>query len=245
MAKKKSTAEEPSKQFNDTFRTLADRYFRLDVWRDFVISFACLISISMTPDHFNERKQRYEKIRKKYTEQELASLDALYQITCETIEKNPDQDFLGETYMSLNFGSKERGQFFTPYHISKMMAKLTYGGDEEIKEKGFVSVCDPCCGAGGLLVAFANELRLKYDNIGPIAFFAAQDIDYTVALMCYIQLSLIGCAGYVAVGDSLTHPVPDMTSETTWITPMCYSKIWQDRFEEKYEETKRREKKAA
>ena len=37
----------------------------------------------------------------------------------------------------------------------------------------------------------------------------AQDIDETVALMCYIQLSLFGVAGYVTVGNSLTEPMTD------------------------------------
>lgn len=245
MAKKKMFMDEPSKEFNAIFRTLIGRQSGYTVWQDFVTSFACLISMSVTPEHFKVRKERYENIRQKYTGKERTALDELYRTTISIIEKNSDQDFLGETYMSLDFGNKNCGQFFTPYHISKMMAKLNGSCDEEIKEKGYVLVGDPCCGSGGLLIAFANELKLKYDDISSVAFFAAQDIDYTVSMMCYIQLSLMGCAGYVAVGNSLINPVPNLTSETTWVTPMCYSKVWQDRFNKKYEEIVRRDEEAA
>lgn len=245
MAKNKLIENEPSKEFNAIFRTLIGRHSGYTVWQDFVTSFACLISMSVTPEHFKVRKERYEKIRKKYTEKEREAFDELYRTTIAIIGKNPDQDFLGETYMSLEFGNRNCGQFFTPYYISKMMAKMNGVCDEEIMEKGYVLVGDPCCGSGGLLIAFANELKLKYDDISSVAFFVAQDIDHTVSMMCFIQLSLIGCAGYVAVGNSLTNPVPDLTSETTWVTPMCYSKVWLDRFNKKYEEIVRKNEGAA
>lgn len=55
----------------------------------------------------------------------------------------------------------------------------------------------------------------------------AQDIDETVALMCYIQLSLLGVAGYVKVGNSLTEPITDNDDkENYWFTPMYFSNVW-------------------
>ena len=55
----------------------------------------------------------------------------------------------------------------------------------------------------------------------------AQDIDETVALMCYIQLSLMGVAGYVKVGNSLTDPISsDDNTENYWFTPMYFSDAW-------------------
>lgn len=245
MAKKKANIEEPSKKFNDTFRSLCGRHSGYDVWRDFVTSFACLISMSFTPEHFAVRKERYEKIRSRYNEQELPLMDLLYGTTLEVIAKNPDQDFLGATYMSLNYGNKNCGQYFTPYHVSKMMAKMTGTGDEDIEKKGYVTVSDPCCGSGGLLVAYANVLREKHKDIAPIALFEAQDIDNTVSMMCYIQLSLNDCAGYVTVGNSLTNPVPDLESESTWVTPMMYHPVWIARFNEAYEKIKKKDEEAA
>ena len=83
------------------------------------------------------------------------------------------------------------------------MSEITVTGlEDRIGEKGWVGIHDPCCGAGALLIAARNTMvRRKH---GPAeALYVAQDIDRTAALMCYLQLSLLGCAGYVVVADSL------------------------------------------
>ena len=245
MAKKKMDIEEPSKKFNDTFRSICGRHTGYDVWRDYVVTFVCLISMSVTPEHFDVRKERYEKIRQKYNEREQKLMDELYGITLEVIAVNPDQDFLGATFMSLGYGNKQTGQYFTPYPVSKMMAMINGDPETEIADKGYVTVSDPCCGSGGLLVAYANRLRLKHQDIGPVALFHAQDIDYTAAMMAYIQLSLNDCAGYVKVGNSLTDPVVDMESESTWVTPMMYHPVWIKRFNDAYEQLQKKKGEAA
>ena len=68
--------------------------------------------------------------------------------------------------------------------------------------------------------------------------FVAQDLDPVVAKMCYIQLSLLGCAGYVAVGDSLTNDIsgPKLFPSIgeggeLWFTPMWFTPVWQGRRE--------------
>lgn len=63
--------------------------------------------------------------------------------------------------------------------------------------------------------------------------FVGQDVDRVVALMCYIQLSVLGCAGYVAIGNSLTNSVEGHDLFPTigeggelWFTPMWNSPVW-------------------
>ena len=57
-----------------------------------------------------------------------------------------------------------------------------------------------------------------------------QDIDFTVAMMCYIQLSLLGVAGYIKVGNSLTEPMTtDDTTKNYWFTPMYLSTVLRTR----------------
>lgn len=79
-------------------------------------------------------------------------------------------------------------------------------------------------------------------KLGPAdALYVAQDIDRTAALMCYLQLSLLGCAGYVVVGDSLLHPTvgpggtPLLISPTpeqeVWLMPALYSEVWAARIQ--------------
>lgn len=57
-----------------------------------------------------------------------------------------------------------------------------------------------------MLIAFANVAREHKLNYQRDVLFVAQDIDQTAALMCYIQLSLLGCPAVVIVGDSLAKP---------------------------------------
>ena len=137
--------------------------------------------------------------------------------------------------MILNLQDNEKRQIFTPYPVCKLMSEVTLGHlEKQIKEKGFVTINDCCCGAGATLIAAANtaktqlkDVRLNFQNH---ILFAAQDIDETVALMCYIQLSLLGVAAYIKVGDSLSDPIRDGDStENYWFTPMYFSDVWQYR----------------
>ena len=128
--------------------------------------------------------------------------------------------------MKLDLGNHWKGQFFTPYSITKMMAKVTIGNfEQQISEKGYVSVNDCACGAGATLIAAAEEAYTqlndtKYNWQNHILFFA-QDIDAVTAKMCYIQLSLLGCAGAVKIGDSLSEPMCSGESDENIGTHLC------------------------
>ena len=53
----------------------------------------------------------------------------------------------------------------------------------------------------------------------------AQDIDRTAAMMCYIQMSLLGCPAIVAIGDSLAKPFPHPDNEV-WCTLFYHLNQW-------------------
>lgn len=145
---------------------------------------------------------------------------------------NPKQDFLGSIFMELNLGDKSNSQFFTPYHVCELMAKVT---EEDVaavvKEKGYITINDFCCGAGATLIAAINEARKQLEkvnlNFQNHVLVVAQDIDEIVALMCYIQLSLLGVAAYIKVGDVFTQPMStDDNGENYWFTMMYFSDVW-------------------
>lgn len=171
-----------------------------------------------------------------YTPAEQKVFPHLLYLTSEALEAEPDQDFLGEMFMGLELNNHWRGQFFTPYNVCRMMAEMTMGDAGALVEKrGWLGLNDPCCGAGALLIAARNVLTRAHIGYTS-ALFVAQDIDMTAGLMCYIQLSLLGCAGYVVIANSLLHPVcgspllPVFSEEhDVWFTPMFYDPIWQGR----------------
>ena len=138
--------------------------------------------------------------------------------------------------MRFDLSNTWKGQFFTPYNVCCCMASLTAGNlKNQLDRQPWVSVCDPAVGAGALLIAFTQECLRQQVNYQTDVLFIGQDIDRTAAMMSFVQLSLLGCPGYVVVGDSLLHPavgssvllpVPQESQEI-WHTPMFFSDTWQ------------------
>lgn len=85
-----------------------------------------------------------------------------------------------------------------------------------------------------MLMAFANVCKDDMDiNYQRSVLFVGQDIDEVVAKMCYIQISLLGCPGYVVVGNSLSEPICGTTIEPSykrpeniWFTPLYFTDVW-------------------
>lgn len=229
-----------AKAFVKVFQQLTYRYNAWKVWCDFITMTACALSIPFgcgSSDSFEERSQLMLSTANQYKEKELQQLDELSRILVDALDRNSHQDFLGRLYMSLDFGSSWRGQFFTPWNVAMMMAQMMPAKEADmLTDKGYISVSDPCCGAGCLLIAMAMAYgdRYKDRNYQQDILFAGQDVDRVVALMCYIQLSLLGCAGYVIIGDSLQHPIcgPDLFPTLgegceIWYTPMWFHPTWE------------------
>lgn len=235
-AGKKSEKDlDPRKEFLNVFERLTNRHHSWDIWRDFITLFACSLSNPLDKEHRDERETLYLRIIKKYNKQEQEMFPELAAHTVMALEKNPEQDFLGSIFMSLNLGNGKNGQFFTPYHVCELMAEITMDDTvQKVEQDGYISINDPSCGAGATLIAGINAARKKLEkaniNYQNHLLVVAQDIDGTVALMCYIQLSLLGVAGYVKIGNSMTEPITDKDStENYWFTPMYFSPIWTTR----------------
>ena len=225
------------KEFLELFSTLCRSRHAWQVWVDSITAIACSIQ-----NCTNRGTDRFISLEKEYADciQRLGNeetISRLFAIIVMALENNPEQDFLGKLYMSLNLGNHWKGQFFTPYPICRLMSDITTSDlEEKIKEKGYVSVCDTACGAGATLIAAANSMKSINYNFQNHVLFAGQDIDRIAGLMCYIQLSLLGCAGYVAIGNSLTNPMtghelfPEANKNLElWIMPMFMNQIWQTR----------------
>lgn len=239
MSKRLPVDSPDAKEFVKVFQQLAYQHDAWTVWDDFVTMTACALSTPFgcgSRQSFDERSKLLLTTAGKYSEAEFRLFDELTRILIDALDKNPRQDYLGRIYMSLDFGDSWRGQFFTPWNVGMMMASMTVGERSEIPpDKGYISVSDPCCGAGCLLIAMAMAYSdyHKGGNYQQDLLFAAQDIDRVVALMCYIQLSLLGCAGYVVIGNSLTSPLcgEDLFPVIgrgceIWYTPLWFHPTW-------------------
>ena len=233
-----SIRDDHQKNFLKIFNSLTGKHSRWEIWEDFVTLTAIEISNSTDKVNAPERTKMYQTIISKYSAKER---DGMVEMLAEVImgmEQNPDQDFLGSLYMMCELGNDHAGQFFTPYDVCRCMAEITFDPKLHPDMEGFISVSDPACGAGATLLAFLNVCKRRNICYHNKVLVIAQDIDFIVGLMCYIQLSLIGCAGYVVIGDTLINPctaydkkglLPAGDPERIWFTPLFSDGIWYGR----------------
>ena len=216
---------------------MSGKYSPYQIWTDFIHMTAIAISNTVDLIHAESREKAYLRYAGKYTEAEIRRLSELFYEIVNALEEDPEQDFLGDLFMRMEFGSDARGQVFTPYSVCRMMAEIT-GVDSlrrDLDEKGWAEVNDPAVGGGALLISFANMCRRNDINYQQRIMFVGQDIDSLAANMAYIQLSLLGCPGYIAVGDTLISPqlaldkrglIPDLSKNDIWFMPMYMSEVW-------------------
>ena len=236
MAKAVRVKNDQQQQIVKLLNAMNGKYSHWQIWQDFITMMAIAIANRFPGPNWQEREDEYLKTVKKYSEKEQQALVEMMAFVVDGLDKNPDQDFLGDLFMTLELGSNWKGQFFTPYNVCQMMAKVTglQLVKDQCEEKGWAGVNDPACGAGATLIAFANECRAAGINYQQKVLFTGQDLDRLAAMMCYIQLSLLGCPGYVVIADTLAHPARcydkkallPIAGQDVWYTPMYYSEIW-------------------
>lgn len=228
----------PQGDYEKDFMKIMDRLStsrqHWQVWEDLITVMACIINLAV--DRVNhmwkERSKQYLDALERLGGPELAG--QAFDIVIDALEQNPDQDFLGAMYMQMNLGNHWKGQFFTPYCVSKMMAQITLTElPAYIEKNGYASIADPCIGGGAMLIAAANSAKEMHINFQQHMLFTGQDIDRIVGMMAYIQLSLLGCPGYIVVADSITNPmvgnplIPnEQEGQEFWYTPMYFHETW-------------------
>lgn len=178
MAKHSETIQGTEKEFLDEFQKLCYSRSSWQVWADLMAAMACSISnvADRSPEHYESREKEYAQCIERLGSVEVPA--KMLAIIVEALERNPEQDFLGAMYMQLNLGNHWKGQFFTPYCVCKMMSEITCEDvDSHIEKQGYLSICDPACGAGATLIAAANTMKKCKHNFQNHVVFVAQDID--------------------------------------------------------------------
>lgn len=168
----------------------------------------CALTIVNACDIFQgkvweKREEQYKRIIEKYTPEERQKM---VEMTCLLSGAMDGEvtDILGEIYMESGCGSKQTGQFFTPYHLSKAIADVMT--QEDISEENKLELYEPSCGAGGMIIAKAAALNERGINFQRCMRVVAQDLDWRGVYMTYVQLSLMGIDAIVVQGNTLTEP---------------------------------------
>lgn len=163
------------------------------------------------------REQEYLSISQKYDREDLLNFSNMLGMLALELEGRP-RDVLGEIYMELGAGSRQTGQFFTPYHLCEATAGVTI--PDNISAENPFTVYEPAVGGGGMIIAVAMKLKDMGMNYQTCMKVTAQDLDCRSVYMAYVQFSLMGLDAVVVQGDTLSEPYgPGCPPERVWKTP--------------------------
>ena len=184
------------------------------------------IAISNRFDWSKKRKERektYLQIMNKHDPETQKLIADLFGMISALLSSQTDKsvgfsDYLGELYMKSETSSSRSGQFFTPYHISKLCAEtllekrtvMRYKENDEI-----LTMHEPASGSGGMIIAAIDTLFNRYQfNTARNLLVECADIDARCVHMTYLQLALSGVPAIVHHQDTLALKTWD-----TWLTP--------------------------
>lgn len=216
------------KQIVDTIQQISGKYNPYQIFRDWCEMYAIAIQNSCVLRHdvvWQNREDIYNSLWNKYDEYEhdaFGKMTALYAMALE----DETCDLLGEIFMESGAGSASAGQFFTPFHVSEMVAKI--GASESILKEEKIHMTEPSIGSGGMVIATAKYLKEKGINYQKRLKVVGQDLDWLAVYMSYIQLSLLGIDAVIIQGDTLSEPYVKGKTEPRRIlrTPRNTGAIW-------------------
>jgi len=163
------------------------------------------------------REARYLDIVGRYRREIVELFPQLLAELVQALEAAPG-DVLGTLFHELDLHSKARGQYFTPYALSRCMAQATVGKRENVEamiaQHGFVTAMEPACGAGSMVIALAEAMRDIGHHYQHHLHVTAIDIDPRAIHMAYIQFSLLHIPAHLMVGNALSGEMQDH-----WFTP--------------------------
>ena len=199
----------------DIIKRINASVYRFDKHQLISDVFECgAITISNMVDLMNkeEREKRYLQVIKKYQKEEQTLIAEIFAmifalLSSVVYDNGRFYDNLGELFMRCNQGSSSAGQYFTPFQVSAMMARMIIGDEilEKTQNDGVLTLNDSCCGGGGMMMAALDVLKNKYHvNYTRNCFVLCSDIDLRCVHMTYLQLALAGVPAIVKHQDSLT-----------------------------------------
>ncbi|WP_288610209.1 N-6 DNA methylase [uncultured Victivallis sp.] len=211
------------KEFCKVVGQLAGKYGRHEIFTDFCELAA--LSLRQTFERSEKNERAYLDLINRYEPDEQPRFAELLALTVEALTEQP-RDFLGECFHELELYNQYKGQYFTPFDISRMMARISLAGlEEKIRQRGYLELNEPTCGSGGMVIAAAEEFKARGLNPVNTLFAVAQDIDRKCCNMAYIQLSLLAIPAAVIWGNTLL-----VECREQWLSAGYFLGPWADRF---------------
>lgn len=204
---------------------LCHRHDRWRVYSDFCEMAAISLSNAVDRAQYGPREARYMQIVKAYTRDEVNAFPKALGHLVEALEQGPS-DVLGHVFHELELHNKYTGQFFTPFEVCRMMAKMTIGDCTDLRERiaarGFVTAQEPAVGTGAMVIALADEMREAGINYQQHLHVTAIDVDAKCVHAAYVQFALLHIPAVIVHGNTLS-----LQEWSHWYTPAHILDGWQ------------------
>src|ERR1700722_350727 len=183
------------------FRKILDRISHhrgtYEAFKGFTRLAACALAAQTREAEYLEEAKGWEK-------QDLALFAEALAALIGEMESRPFEDIIGDHYIEFALSSKGQkwnGEFHTPKPICDLMARLTLEDPDSMPAEGPISVCEPACGAGAMILSLAQacppEIRRRLR-------VTAIDINRTACDMAFINTTLWGIPPRVIHGNTLS-----------------------------------------
>lgn len=194
---------------------------RSEVFSDFLELAYCAVkgaTLQHSPSLVEANEQAYHEClnRHRHVDRVASLYASMLGEVVEGLEAYP-LDFLGPLFME-TMANKYKGQFFTPPELCKMSALITMGDAAEVaQQRSVISIGEPACGVGNMVLACAEVLKENGVNPATQAHFYMTDVDRRCQQAAYIQTTLCGVSASITWGNTLT-----LEEWQTDITVMAY-----------------------
>ncbi len=202
------------KKLIKTFQSMAIKYSTHSLFCDFLELSAIAIQNEymkfINKDIFDKYENRYFEIIKNYEKEDLEKIALM--LSYLVLEANKQirlgriSDILGKMFHDLELHNKYKGQFFSPQHLCDLMGAMAHSRNfkNDVAEKGFVKVAEPCCGSGAMILGAVNAFNNAGGDHRTQFMVVANDIDIKCMWMTFIQCSIYGIPAIVSHGDTIT-----------------------------------------
>ena len=138
------------------FRKILDRISRAHDTRKVFNAFTRFAACALA---YQTREPDYLEEAKRWKPDEMALFAEAFAALVTEMEAHPFEDRIGTHYMewALSTASAQRGgEFHTPPAVCKLMAQITWNNGADMPKEGPITVCEPACGAGAMILALGE-----------------------------------------------------------------------------------------
>ena len=207
-----SARKSPFGDFRKILERISQRHDTRRVFDAFTRFAACALAAQTREAEYLEEVKRWEK-----ADMDLFA-EALGALVIE-MESKPFEDVLGGYYMEFALshkGQQWNGEFHTSKHVCDLMAQITLGDMTSLPTEGVITVCEPACGAGAMILSLGEacspEVRRRLR-------VTAIDISRTACDMAFINTTLWGIPTRVIHGNTLSNEYWSAWSNIHYIAP--------------------------